>query len=217
MDVRDPLTTRPSLFDESGEGGLIMHGKIGEDLAVHLDPGLGQAVNKSAIGQAEVTGRGVDALDPQGAEIPLLGAPVAIGILVGLLDRLHRDAENVLATAEIALRLLDDLLVRLARNGPLWNVACVSLLVSARVGHVDLDQALVARARIVVPRWLRICLLVRLIMPWRLPACPALILPEAVVLNRFLAEDLVFILGILLSPFKALLSRHGMPFTGQAA
>jgi hypothetical protein len=69
----------------------------------------------------------------------------------------------------------------------------------------------------VVPRWLRICLLLRLIMPWRLPACPALILPEAVVLNRFLAEDLVFILGILLSPFKALLSRHGMPFTGQAA
>jgi hypothetical protein len=44
-----------------------------------------------------------------------------------------------------------------------------------------------------------------------------LILPEAVTLNRFLAEDLVFILGILLIPFKALRSRHGMPFTGQAA
>jgi hypothetical protein len=44
-----------------------------------------------------------------------------------------------------------------------------------------------------------------------------LILPEAVTLNRFLAEDLVFILGILLIPFKALESRHGMPFTGQAA
>jgi hypothetical protein len=41
-------------------------------------------------------------------------------------------------------------------------------------------------------------LLVRLIMPWRLPAAAALTLPVAVILNRFLAEDFVFILGILL-------------------
>src|SRR6185295_5999268 len=66
---------------------------------------------------------------------------------------------------------------------------------------------------IMVPRWLRICLLVRLIMPWRLPAPAARIFPEAVILKRFLAEDFVFILGIWLSPFKAIRSRHGMPFT----
>ena len=44
-------------------------------------------------------------------------------------------------------------------------------------------------------------LLVRLIMPWRLPIACALTLPVAVILNRFLAADLVFILGILLFPF----------------
>jgi hypothetical protein len=42
---------------------------------------------------------------------------------------------------------------------------------------------------------------VRLIMPWRLPAWPALTLPEAVILKRFFAPDLVFIFGILVSSF----------------
>jgi hypothetical protein len=41
-------------------------------------------------------------------------------------------------------------------------------------------------------------LLERLIMPWRLPAAAASTLPVAVILNRFFADDFVFILGILL-------------------
>ena len=41
----------------------------------------------------------------------------------------------------------------------------------------------------VVPRALRMNLLVRLIMPWRLPAWAVLILPLAVTLNRFLQLD----------------------------
>src|SRR6266511_6429433 len=54
-------------------------------------------------------------------------------------------------------------------------------------------------AMMVVPRWLRICLLVRLIMPWRLPDWVALILPVAVTENRFLQDDFVLSLGISLS------------------
>src|SRR4029450_6493082 len=54
-------------------------------------------------------------------------------------------------------------------------------------------------ARMVVPRWLRICLLVRLIIPWRLPDWVALILPVAVTENRFLQDDFVLSLGISLS------------------
>src|SRR6185437_1008916 len=50
-----------------------------------------------------------------------------------------------------------------------------------------------------VPRCSRICLVVRLIMPWRLPDCWNFTRPVAVILKRFLAPDLVFILGILLS------------------
>src|SRR5438046_714846 len=48
-----------------------------------------------------------------------------------------------------------------------------------------------------VPRSSRICSFERLIMPWRLPAWPCLILPPAVNRKRFLAPDLVFSLGIL--------------------
>src|SRR5882724_13354775 len=50
-----------------------------------------------------------------------------------------------------------------------------------------------------VPRWSRICLLVRLIMPWRLPAKAESTFPVPVTLKRFFAPDLVFILGIWLS------------------
>src|SRR5690606_37129963 len=45
----------------------------------------------------------------------------------------------------------------------------------------------------------RMNLVVRFIMPWRLPAWPALTSPEAVTLKRFFALDLVFILGLSVS------------------
>ena len=50
-----------------------------------------------------------------------------------------------------------------------------------------------------VPRSWRICFLVRLIMPWRLPAEAYITLPVPVTLKRFFAPDLVFSLGIWLS------------------
>src|SRR5690606_13450825 len=62
-------------------------------------------------------------------------------------------------------------------------------------------------ARTIVPRASRMNLLLRLIMPCRLPAAADFTLPEAVILNRFLAEDFVFILGILLTP-----SARGRPW-----
>src|ERR1700761_7555082 len=59
-----------------------------------------------------------------------------------------------------------------------------------------------------VPRNWRICLLVRLIMPWRLRDWANSTLPDPVTLKRFLAPDLVFILGIWLSFAGGRLSRH---------
>src|SRR3982074_1627418 len=58
-----------------------------------------------------------------------------------------------------------------------------------------------------VPRSWRICFLVRLIMPWRLPRWAAITLPVAVTLKRFLAPDLVFSLGIWLSCWPARMTR----------
>jgi hypothetical protein len=53
----------------------------------------------------------------------------------------------------------------------------------------------------------------RLRIPWRMPEGFMRILPEAVKRNRFLADDFVFILGILSSRvFEVLARRLGMPW-----
>jgi len=52
------------LLDESGKGLWLAHGEIGQNLAVDLDTGLVEPVDKSGIGQPEIAGRGIDALDP---------------------------------------------------------------------------------------------------------------------------------------------------------
>src|SRR5260370_12445076 len=66
-----------------------------------------------------------------------------------------------------------------------------------------------------VPRCSRICLVVRLIIPWRLPDWAKSTFPEAVTLKRFFAPDFVFSLGIWLSfptwtlPYPPPSSRRG--------
>jgi len=69
---------------------------------------------------------------------------------------------------------------------------------------------------VVVPRALRRNLFERLIMPCCLPAWPALTLPEAVIENRFLQLDLVFILGISISFKGRCETRLGMPLKPDA-
>src|ERR1700730_4063962 len=50
-------------------------------LAVDFDTGLGEAIDEARIGEALLAHRRVQALNPQGAKNPLLGAPVARRIL----------------------------------------------------------------------------------------------------------------------------------------
>src|SRR5690242_2376094 len=64
-----------------------------------------------------------------------------------------------------------------------------------------------------VPRCSRIVLVVRLIMPWRLPVCWYFTLPDAVILKRFFAPDFVFNLGIWLSST----ARNGRPARPECA
>ena len=79
--------------------------------------------------------RGVDALDPQGAEIALAVLAVAVGVLERLLHRLLGDADGVLATAVKALGGLQDLLVLgVARRASFHAHVMISLnLVSDRL------------------------------------------------------------------------------------
>jgi hypothetical protein len=55
-----------------------------------------------------------------------------------------------------------------------------------------------------LPRLLRLAFWVRALRQWRFLPGPARTLPVAVILNRFLTDDLVFILGILVSFWFAL-------------
>src|SRR5688572_20563082 len=104
------------LLDDDAEGRALVHRQVGHRLAVELDPGELGAVDELRVGQALGAHRRVDPLDPQRAEVALLHLAVAIGVLAGLLDGLAGDADRVLAAAAVALGLLEDPLVLLARG-----------------------------------------------------------------------------------------------------
>src|SRR5882724_12254145 len=99
------------LFSDRLERRRLVDGEIRQHLAVDRDARLGEAVDKDAIGHAERTNRGIDALDPERAERALLALAIAEGILAGLLDRGLGGADGVLAAAVKTFCRLVDFLV----------------------------------------------------------------------------------------------------------
>src|ERR1700716_4552753 len=91
------------LFSDRLERRRLVDGEIRQHLAVDRDARLGEAVDKDAVGHAERTHGGVEALDPQCAEGTLLALAIAEGVLRGLLDRGLGGADGVLAAAGKAL------------------------------------------------------------------------------------------------------------------
>src|ERR1700722_5912837 len=94
-----------------GKGRHVVHREIGQHLAIDREAGLVQAVDQRAVAHPAKAGRRIDARDPERAELALLLAPAAIGVLTGLDDRLLRRAEHLAPGIEVALRLLENLLV----------------------------------------------------------------------------------------------------------
>src|SRR5690606_404867 len=99
------------LLDQSLEALRLAHCDVGQNLAVQFDAGLVQTVDELAIGEAQFAAASVDALDPQGAEVALLGLAVAVGVLTGLFDGLTCNADGALAAAVIAFCLFKNALV----------------------------------------------------------------------------------------------------------
>src|SRR6202051_1167276 len=81
------------LFGDRLERRRFGDGEIRQHLAVDRDARLGQAVDEDAVGHAERTHGGIEALDPQRAEGALLALAVAEGVLPGLFDRRVGGAE----------------------------------------------------------------------------------------------------------------------------
>src|SRR5690606_12804217 len=103
------------LLGQRGKTRRVVHGDVRQHLAIKGDAGLHQAVHEAAVAQAVDAGRGVDAGDPQRAEIPLLLLATDIGVLQGLGDGLLGNAEHLAACVVVTLGLLEDLLVTAAR------------------------------------------------------------------------------------------------------
>src|SRR5688572_19094789 len=89
----------------------VMHGYVGEGLAVDLDSGGLDAGDEPAVRQPEAAGRRIDALDPQRAVVALLQAPAHVRILASLDHRLLSDAIHLAPGVVVALGLLEDFLV----------------------------------------------------------------------------------------------------------
>ena len=102
---------RLSLVDQGLEGAGLMDREIGKNLAINLDTGALQPVHELRIGHAVLAHPGIDALDPQGAEIALAGTAVAIGVLSRLLDRLDGGAEDIFTPAVITFGAFGNLFV----------------------------------------------------------------------------------------------------------
>src|ERR1035441_2166379 len=107
--VRDDY--RLSLLDalnDRGKSGGFVHGQISQNLAVDFDLGLGQRFDEAAVGQVERPDGGVDADNPEVAEVALAGLAIAIGPVLALHGGVFGVAEKFAAAAAVSFGFLND-------------------------------------------------------------------------------------------------------------
>ena len=86
----------------------VVQGEVGEHLAVDLDTSLGQSSHELRVADALHTCGSVDTLNPQSAEVALLGTTVTIGVGQTLLPGILCYCPNILAGSEVAAGELKD-------------------------------------------------------------------------------------------------------------
>src|SRR5882757_525837 len=121
------------------KGRHVMYREVGKHLAIDGETRFVQAVDQGAVGHSAQTRRGVDAGDPQRAELALLFAPAAISVLTGLDDRLLGGAKDFAPGIEIALCLLENFLVPPSRDDTAFNSCHVLVLLTLCVRQTLLD------------------------------------------------------------------------------
>ena len=90
LTTHDPYSRRSGfhLIDHGFESLRMVHGQVGQHLAVKPDAFLVHPAHKIGVGQPMLTHAGVDTLDPQAPEIAFFPSAVAVGIL-------HSDRKSV--------------------------------------------------------------------------------------------------------------------------
>ena len=80
----------------------IIHGQVGEHLAVDLDTSLGEFAHQDTVTHALQASGSIDTLNPQTAEIALLVTTVAVGIGQTLLPGILCYCPNILTGSKVA-------------------------------------------------------------------------------------------------------------------
>ena len=97
-------------IDDCFERLRVVHGEVGENLAVKTDVLLGELAHELRVGDAVLTGSGIDSLDPESAECTLLGLTVTIGVGETFLVGVLRYGPDILSGEEITAGSLKNLL-----------------------------------------------------------------------------------------------------------
>src|SRR3954465_13360392 len=105
----------PGAVGKTSEGLGVADGDVGQHLAVELDLGQAQAVHQLAVAHALLAGGGVDALDPQAAELALAVLAVTVGVRARLEQLLLRALVARVLLAAVPLGPLERRAALLAR------------------------------------------------------------------------------------------------------
>ena len=103
------------LVHDGLEGIVVVHGEVGEGLAVDGDACLVDGTHQLAVRHAFHAGSGVDTLNPESAEIALLGPSVTVSVGKTFLIGVLCNGPDVLSGEEITAGSLENLLA--ARPG----------------------------------------------------------------------------------------------------
>lgn len=95
--VQVPVPSLLDLVDDRLEGVGMVHGEVSEDLAVEGDAGLRQFAHQLTVRHAVLASTGVDALNPQRAELALALLPTDVRVEQAFFDSVFRDCPNVFA------------------------------------------------------------------------------------------------------------------------
>src|SRR5438132_1082083 len=123
----------------------VAHRHLGQDLAIEQDPGPLEPGHEPRVREPDLPARGVDADDPEAAEEALLLLSPTIGERAGAEDGLGRRTVELAPSADVPLRLLEDLL---APAACLRSTLCswhTSRPPRSEIGHERPQTALVAR------------------------------------------------------------------------
>ena len=103
-------------IDDSLERLRVVHCQVGENLAVETDVLCAELAHELGIGNTVLTSGGVDSLDPEGAEVALLGLAVTIGVSQTFLVSVLSYGPDILSGEEITAGSLENLLAASPRG-----------------------------------------------------------------------------------------------------